>query len=196
MLKGRVVRMESLINGILEYSRADRVKSPNVLVDVKGLLNEIFELIVQNANVKIELPENLPVLNTEHMKLQQVFLNLISNSIKYNDKDSVKINIACEEEVDFFKFSVEDNGPGIEERYHEKVFVIFQTLQARDTFESTGVGLAIVKKIIDETGGQIWIESELGSYTRFMFRWPKKSSSSFKTIQYSLEKPLKSIVEN
>jgi PAS domain S-box-containing protein len=196
MLKGRVVRMESLINGILEYSRADRVKSPNVLVDVKGLLNEIFELIVQNANVKIELPENLPVLNTEHMKLQQVFLNLISNSIKYNDKDSVKINMACEEEVDFFKFSVEDNGPGIEERYHEKVFVIFQTLQARDTFESTGVGLAIVKKIIDETGGQIWIESELGSYTRFMFRWPKKSSSSFKTIQYSLEKPLKSIVEN
>jgi light-regulated signal transduction histidine kinase (bacteriophytochrome) len=188
MLKGRIVRMESLINGILEYSRADRVKSPNVMVDVKALINEIFELIVQDSNVQIELPENLPVINTERMKLQQVFLNLISNSIKYNDKEKAVIKIACTEEEEAFTFSVEDNGPGIEERYHEKVFIIFQTLQARDTFESTGVGLAIVKKIIDETGGEIWIESELGSYTRFLFRWPKKSSASFKSIQFSQER--------
>jgi PAS domain S-box-containing protein len=188
MLKGRIVRMESLINGILEYSRADRVKSPNVMVDVKALINEIFELIVQNSNVKIELPDNLPMINTERMKLQQVFLNLISNSIKYNDKENVLIKIACVEEQEYYTFSVEDNGPGIEERYHEKVFIIFQTLQARDTFESTGVGLAIVKKIIDETGGEIWIESELGLFTRFLFRWPKKSSASFKSIQFSQEK--------
>jgi len=188
MLKGRIVRMESLINGILEYSRADRVKSPNVMVDVKALINEIFELIVQDSNVTIELPENLPVINTERMKLQQVFLNLISNSIKYNDKESAIIKIACVEEEESFTFSVEDNGPGIEERYHEKVFIIFQTLQARDTFESTGVGLAIVKKIIDETGGEIWIESELGIYTRFLFRWPKKSSASFKSVQSPTEK--------
>ena len=189
MLKGRIVRMESLINGILEYSRADRVKSPNVMVDVKALINEIFELIVPNSNVKIDLPENLPVINTERMKLQQVFLNLISNSIKYNDKENVLIKIACIEEQEYYTFSVEDNGPGIEERYHEKVFIIFQTLQARDTFESTGVGLAIVKKIIDETGGEIWIESELGLYTRFMFKWPKKSSASFKSVQFPIEKP-------
>ncbi len=189
MLKGRIVRMESLINGILEYSRADRVKSPNVMVDVKALINEIFELIVQDSNVEIEIPENLPVINTERMKLQQVFLNLISNSIKYNDKEKAVIKIACVEEEDAFTFSVEDNGPGIEERYHEKVFIIFQTLQARDTFESTGVGLAIVKKIIDETGGEIWIESELGIYTRFLLRWPKKSSSSFKSVQSPAEKP-------
>ena len=190
MLKGRIVRMESLINGILEYSRADRVKSPNVMVDVKALINEIFELIVQNSNVTIELPENLPVINTERMKLQQVFLNLISNSIKYNDKENAIIKIACVEEDEAYTFSVEDNGPGIEERYHEKVFIIFQTLQARDTFESTGVGLAIVKKIIDETGGEIWIESELEIYTRFLFKWPKKSSSSFKSVQQAAEKTI------
>jgi PAS domain S-box-containing protein len=188
MLKGRIVRMESLINGILEYSRADRVKSPNVMVDVKALINEIFELIVQDSNVTIELPENLPVINTERMKLQQVFLNLISNSIKYNDKEKAVIKIACVEEEEAFTFSVEDNGPGIEERYHEKVFIIFQTLQARDTFESTGVGLAIVKKIIDESGGEIWIESELGLFTRFLFKWPKKSSASFKSVQSPVEK--------
>jgi PAS domain S-box-containing protein len=188
MLKGRIVRMESLINGILEYSRADRVKSPNVMVDVKALINEIFELIVQDSNVQIDLPENLPVINTERMKLQQVFLNLISNSIKYNDKEKAVIKIDCIEEEEAYTFSVEDNGPGIEERYHEKVFIIFQTLQARDTFESTGVGLAIVKKIIDETGGEIWIESELGLYTRFLFRWPKKSSASFKSVQSPTEK--------
>lgn len=189
MLKGRIVRMESLINGILEYSRADRVKSPNVMVDVKALINEIFELIVQDSNVTIELPENLPVINTERMKLQQIFLNLISNSIKYNDKEHANIKIACVEEEEAYTFSVEDNGPGIEERYHEKVFIIFQTLQARDTFESTGVGLAIVKKIIDETGGEIWIESELGLYSRFLFRWPKKTSASFKSVQSPTEKP-------
>jgi signal transduction histidine kinase len=138
--------------------------------------------------VEIELPDNLPVINTERMKLQQVFLNLISNSIKYNDKENVLIKIACIEEQEYYTFSVEDNGPGIEERYHEKVFIIFQTLQARDTFESTGVGLAIVKKIIDETGGEIWIESELGLFTRFLFKWPKKSSASFKSVQSPVEK--------
>jgi signal transduction histidine kinase len=119
-----------------------------------------------------------------------VFLNLISNSIKYNDKENVSIKIACVEEQEYYTFSVEDNGPGIEERFHEKVFIIFQTLQARDTFESTGVGLAIVKKIIDETGGEIWIESELGLYTRFLFKWPKKSSSSFKSVQQAAEKTI------
>lgn len=189
MLKGRVMRMEGLINGILDYSRADRVKSPNVNVNVKELLNEIFDMLIQDEKVKIDMPANLPLLFTERMKLQQVFSNLISNAVKHSDKPETRIKIDCKEEEQHFVFSVEDNGPGIDEQFHDRVFVIFQTLQARDTFESTGVGLAIVKKIVEEAGGSIWIESEVGQYTRFLFRWPKQGSSTFKPFQFTLQQP-------
>ncbi len=174
MLKGRVERMEALINGILDYSRADKIKSPVTEVNVLTLIHEIFEMLVHNEKVNIKFSDNLPVVSAERMKLQQVFSNLISNAIKHNDKPNTVIRFSCVEEKDYYVFGVEDNGPGIEEKYFEKIFIIFQTLQARDTFESTGVGLAIVKKIIDEAGGKIWIESEVGEYTRFMFKWPKK----------------------
>lgn len=187
MIKGRVVRMEALINGILDYSRADRIKAPSSDVDVRVLLDEVLEMLIQDDAVKVALPENLPVIRTEKMKLQQVFSNLISNAIKHNDKEKTEIKIDVKEEMNSYLFSIEDNGPGIDERFHEKIFVIFQTLQARDTFESTGVGLAIVKKIIDEMGGSIWIESEIGSFTRFMFKWPKESNEEFKPFQFSLE---------
>jgi PAS domain S-box-containing protein len=187
ILRGRVVRMEGLINGILDYSRADRVKSPNSKVDVSELLKETIDLATLEADVHFTLPDKLPVLMTERMKLEQVFSNLISNAIKHNDKPKTEIKITCEEDQDDYMFSVEDNGPGIDPQYHEKVFVIFQTLQARDSFESTGVGLAIVKKIVDEIGGKIWIESEPGKFARFVFKWPKVSNEGFKPFQFSLQ---------
>lgn len=187
MIKGRVIRMESLIQGILDYSRADRVKAPISKVDVKELVNEVIELVVENKDVEIVLPDNLPILMAERMKLQQVFSNIISNAIKHNDKAHARIDIAVVEEGNHYRFSIEDNGPGIDARYHDKIFVIFQTLQARDTFESTGVGLAIVKKIVDEVGGSIWIESEIDKFTRFVFKWPKESSTVFKPFQFSLQ---------
>lgn len=190
MIKGRVLRMESLIQGILDYSRADRVKAPVSRVDIKELVNEVIELVVEDKDVEILMPSEMPVLMAEKMKLQQVFSNIISNAIKHNDKDKTRINISVAEEGRYYKFSIEDNGPGIDERFHEKIFVIFQTLQARDTFESTGVGLAIVKKIIDEVGGSIWIESELEKFTRFVFKWPKESSAEFKPFQFSLQSDL------
>lgn len=187
ILKGRVERMEGLINGILDYSKADRVKTPNTQVDVAALLKETIDIVTLDAAVDISLPEQLPVLTTERMKLEQVFANLLSNAIKHNDKPHTEIKITCEELSKEYLFGVEDNGPGIDSQFHEKVFVIFQTLQARDSFESTGVGLAIVKKIVDEIGGKIWIESEVGKYTRFMFKWPKVSSAEFKPFQFSLQ---------
>jgi len=188
MIKGRVVRMEALINGILDYSRADRVKAPSIQVDVKELVEDVVETLVQDdTKIKITIPETMPVLMTERMKLQQVFTNLISNAIKHNDKEIAKIDISVKEDASHFIFAVEDNGAGIDSQFHEKIFVIFQTLQARDTFESTGVGLAIVKKIIDEMGGSIWIESELNKFTRFVFKWPKEGSGNFKPFQFSLE---------
>jgi light-regulated signal transduction histidine kinase (bacteriophytochrome) len=187
MLRGRVVRMEGLINGILEYSRADRVKSPHSKVDVAELIKETIEVAAIEADVHFTVPDKLPVLMTERMKLEQVFSNLISNAIKHNDKEKTEIIITCEELNDAYLFGVEDNGPGIDAQYHEKVFVIFQTLQARDSFESTGVGLAIVKKIVDEIGGRIWIESAPGNYARFMFQWPKVCNQGFKPFQFSIQ---------
>ena len=187
ILKGRVVRMEGLINGILDYSRADRIKSPNEKVDVAELLKETIDLATLESNAHFTVPDKLPVLMTERMKLDQVFTNLISNAIKHNDKPQAEITITCEELQDEYLFGIQDNGPGIDPQFHEKVFVIFQTLQARDNFESTGVGLAIVKKIIDETGGKIWIESEMQQFTRFMFKWPKVSNTEFKPFQFSVQ---------
>lgn len=115
----------------------------------------------------------MPSLRTELIPLQQIFMNLISNGIKYNDKEKPIITIKCREEKQHYIFSVADNGQGIDERYFEKVFQIFQTLQARDQVESTGVGLAIVKKMLDEKQCNIWITSHIGKGTTFTFEWPK-----------------------
>jgi signal transduction histidine kinase len=97
----------------------------------------------------------------------------MSNSIKFMDKPEGFININCQDTGDFWEFSVSDNGAGIDEKYFNKIFMIFQTLQPRDKFESTGVGLSIVKKIIETNGGKIWVESEVGKGTTFYFTLPK-----------------------
>jgi len=187
MLKGRVDRMEGLINGILDYSRADRVKTPNVEVSVGELITEIAEMVITDDRVKLNIKNEMPVIFTEKMKLQQVFSNLIINAIKHNNKEVPTIDIYSKEDGDNYIFEVVDNGPGIEQQFHDKIFVIFQTLQARDTFESTGVGLAIVKKIVDEVGGKIWVESQLDIETRFIFKWPKNTSASIKPFQFSMQ---------
>jgi len=196
MLKGRVDRMEGLINGILDYSRADRVKSPNVEVSVADLIAEIEEMVISDEKVKLNIKNELPVIFAEKMKLQQVFSNLITNAVKHNNKEVAIIDIYCKEEVDSYIFEVVDNGPGIEQQFHDKIFVIFQTLQARDTFESTGVGLAIVKKIVDEVGGKIWVESEMNIETRFIIQWPKNPTSSIKPFQFSIQNSNNKIESN
>jgi PAS domain S-box-containing protein len=196
MLKGRVERMEGLINGILDYSRADRVKSPNVEISVGELISEIAEMVISDDKVQLNIKNAMPVIFTEKMKLQQVFSNLITNAIKHNDKEVPTIDIYCKEDGDNYIFEVVDNGPGIEQQFHDKIFVIFQTLQARDTFESTGVGLAIVKKIVDEVGGKIWVESQLNIETRFIFQWPKNNISSIKPFQFSMQNSNSKIENN
>jgi light-regulated signal transduction histidine kinase (bacteriophytochrome) len=180
MIKGRVMRLEALINGILEYSRADRVKGTESLTNVNQLVDDVYEMLVLDQKVDLTIDNALPEFITDKLKLHQVFSNLISNAIKHCDKEVIKINLGCKEFADYYQFYVEDNGPGIEPQFYEKIFVIFQTSLARDVMESTGVGLAIVKKIIDERGGKIWVESEIGVGTKFIFEWPKKAKQSLK----------------
>lgn len=172
-IKGRVVRMEGLINGILDYTKASKNSGELQPFETNELVRESIDLIGSPTNAVINVRENLPVMKAERVKLQQVFLNLIHNSIKYNDKEDIQVEIGCEDAGANWRFFVKDNGPGIEAHYHEKIFVIFQTLNARDEVESRGVGLAIVKKIIEEEGGKIWVESEKGKGATFCFYWPK-----------------------
>jgi len=173
MMRIRVHRMENLINGILALSRIGRTKEVKEVVDVQQLLSEIIDLLAPPEHIKIQVSTQMPVLYTVRIQLQQVFSNLISNAIKYHDKPQGLITLSCQEEKQSYLFSVTDDGPGIDPEYHDRIFVIFQTLQERDAVESTGVGLAIVKKIIDRQSGTIQVKSELGQGAAFTFSWPK-----------------------
>ncbi|MEA3446727.1 MAG: ATP-binding protein [Bacteroidota bacterium] len=175
LLRGRVRRMEGLINGILEYSRIGRKHTPNKVVDLNKMLGELLSPEMVPEKFKVIYPDNMPIFKTEHVAIEQVFSNFISNAIKHNTSEAPLIKIGFSENGRFFHFFVADNGPGIEPEYHDQVFIIFQTLQSRDTVESTGVGLAIVKKIIQEKGGKVWIESDKGNGAKFNFTWPKNS---------------------
>ncbi len=145
IIKGRVVRAQNLIDGILSYARTDKELVEKENVDVTGLVQEVLQGLPPDPDVNIEIGV-LPSVFTERIPLLQIFSNLINNAIKYNDKSPGVIKVYYQDYPSHYEFFVQDNGPGIAENYHKKIFVIFQTLQPRDSFESTGVGLAIVKK--------------------------------------------------
>lgn len=172
LLRSRVKRMEGLINGILEYSRVGRIKAKISHVELNQFFHDLKEANQTKENIQFDIPQNLPTIHTERVTLYQVLQNFISNAIKYNTSDSIKVKIRFEIHPPFYYFSICDNGPGIAKEYIEKIFVIFQTLQARDKIESTGVGLAIVKKIVEDKGGEIKVNSEIGKGSTFKFSWP------------------------
>jgi signal transduction histidine kinase len=164
--------MDDLLNALLDYSRADRGVKKILLTDVNELIQPIVDRRKNGKPVHI-LTHNLPILKTNSKKLEQVFDILITNSIRFNKDNQVNIEISSTETDNHFLFSVKDNGPGIDPNYHEKIFVIFQTLEPRDKFESAGVGLAIAKKIVDENGGNIHVNSKVGGGSCFEFTWKK-----------------------
>ena len=123
-------------------------------------------------NIKVVVKGNLPVLNADGRRLHQVFQNLISNAVNFNDKENGLVEIGVEEAKDFYTFSVKDNGQGIPQEYHEKIFNTFTTLGYQE--KSTGMGLSIVKRVLDLYGGEIWLESEVSKGTTFYFILPKK----------------------
>lgn len=174
LLRGRVHRLENLINGLLSYSRVGRIKSQPESVDVGKMLTTIIDGLDVPPNFDIEIKENMPTFATELIPLQQVFNNLISNAIKHSECENGKITISAKELDNYYEFAVSDNGQGIDPQYHERIFTIFQTLEARDKKESTGIGLAIVRKAVENQGGNIVVDSQLGEGTTFRFTWPKK----------------------
>jgi PAS domain S-box-containing protein len=175
LLQGRVLRMEALIDGILAYSRAGRRMTEPEEVDTGMLLKDVIDLLAPPDEVTIEVPDKMPVLHAERVPLQQVFLNLIGNAVKYTRavRDDGHIEVRCRDIGDVYEFSVKDNGPGIEPRFHDRIWGIFQTLSTRDQVEGTGIGLSVVKKVVESRGGSIAVESTPGEGATFRFTWPK-----------------------
>ena len=173
LLRGRIHRMENLINGVLEYSRIGRTKIEKENTDLKKMLNQVIDSVVPIEGFEVIIGKKIPTISTEKILIEQVFSNLISNAVKYNDKAIGKIECHYKSLSKFHQFSIKDNGPGIAAEYHKKIFKVFQTIEARDKKESTGIGLSIVKKIIEEKGGSIYIESEENMGANFIFTIPK-----------------------
>ncbi|MFE4107307.1 sensor histidine kinase [Almyronema epifaneia] len=174
LMRGRVHRMEALIEGLLAYSRIGRKEVPTETFSLQELLEEIIDSQAPPENCDIHLQPDLPTLTTKRLILRQIFSNLLSNAIKYNDKPQIEVTIQCQDRGEHYEFAVSDNGPGISPQYHEKIFQVFQTLEARDKTESTGIGLSIIKKIIDTEGEVITVDSQLGQGSTFRFTWSKQ----------------------
>lgn len=175
LIRNSVEKMDMLINGILEYSTIGRTKSEVYDVDTNTLIDHILTLIQVPNHIEI-IKHELPVIQGDNYRLQQLFQNLISNAITYNDKKKGVIEIGVKDKDDVWEFFVKDNGKGIEEVYFEKIFKTFQKLE--NDQKSTGIGLSIVKKIVDLYGGRIWLTSQPKIGTTFYFTLKKKPNGA------------------
>jgi PAS domain S-box-containing protein len=175
LLLKRTNRLNRLLDDLLTYSRAGRKIGDVKKVDTKDFVEDIASLIAPPEGFVIEADDSLPTIVTHHAPLETVFRNLISNAIKHSPiPEEGRIYVSAEDKGDMVEFSVQDNGTGIPPEYAEKVFKMFQTLQARDEKEGSGMGLAIVKRIIDWQGGDIWFhEGPDGKGAVFKFTWNK-----------------------
>jgi PAS domain S-box-containing protein len=181
LLVTRVSRMDQLLDDMLRYSKIERTRQNECPVDLKTVLAEILEEIDPPKEFRISVDEKLPVVTADESHLKQVFQNLLSNAVKYKDKPEGRIKVGCTEEGETWKFSVSDNGPGIEQKHFERIFGIFQTLSASKETGGTGIGLPVAKKIVELYGGKIWVESELGKGSTFYFTFPKQQEATVVT---------------
>ena len=176
LLVTRAVHMSALIDDILRYSRVGHDGMEKQRVDFNTVLSEVITGIDPPENIEITVENELPVLMCERTQILQVFQNLLSNAVKYMDKSRGQIIIDCVEQDAFWEFSVTDNGSGIEKRHYERIFKLFQTLSPCDGVENTGIGLSIVKKVVERNGGSVCVKSEVGKGSTFVFTLPKQNS--------------------
>ena len=167
-----VEKMDFLIKGVLDYSTADNLEALDSVIDLNLLVEEVLKTILIPKNIQIIVQQNLPNIYGNDWRIKQVFQNLIQNAIKYNDKESGKIEVGFKDKTECFEFFVKDNGIGINPNYFNKIFKVFTKLES--TSSSSGIGLSIVKKIIDFYKGTIWVESKEGKGTTFYFTFLKK----------------------
>ncbi|AOW20498.1 PAS domain-containing sensor histidine kinase [Urechidicola croceus] len=171
LIEATLEKMENLITDILNYSSLSTELKELKPVDLNVVLEDLSKLLYFPKHIKLNILNKLPVINGDQTKLQQLFQNLISNAIRFIDKEQGLIEVDVKETKLFYQFSVKDNGIGIEEKFHDKIFKIFHSLNKSK--ESTGIGLSIVKKIIELYKGEIWLESRIGEGTTFFFTLKK-----------------------
>ncbi|MEN8206556.1 MAG: CHASE domain-containing protein [Pseudomonadota bacterium] len=173
LLRDRVQRMNALIEGLLEYSRIGRAAHSMASVDTGELLAEVIDSLSPPDGFIVDVAANMPTLYTDRLHLYQVFSNLIGNSIKHGKGEQGRVEVTVRDRGEYYEFTITDDGPGIAPEYHDKVFMVFQTLAVHDYGSNTGIGLALVKKIVQEHGGSITLESEEGNGATFRFSWPR-----------------------
>jgi signal transduction histidine kinase len=177
LMRTRARRLEALIEGILAYARAGRVREKIESVDLHQLVNDVVELIAPPPGVQVIIGSSLPVLTTERVPLQQVLMNLLQNAVKHGCPDETgRVEIVAERTDGAWRIEVRDHGPGIAPEFQQRIFGVFQTLAPRDQVEGTGIGLAMVKKLVETRGGRLSVESEVGAGAIFSFTWPTMES--------------------
>jgi PAS domain S-box-containing protein len=171
LIENKVEKMDHLIEGILTYAKIDKVKVETEKVNTQDVIQNIINIIHIPKHITVTIKNNLPVINADKFRVQQLFQNIISNAVNYIDKPNGLVEVAVKETPKNYIFSIKDNGPGIAKENQEKIFKIFQSLEKSD--KSTGLGLSIVKKIVNTYNGEIWIESEVGTGTTFFIKLNK-----------------------
>lgn len=171
---GGAKRMQALINSLLDYARVETQGKDFETVD----MNDAFRASMLNLEAAIDersaevTSDQLPLIHGDHNQLVRLFQNLIGNAIKFHSDKPPQVHVAVEQDADHWRFSVRDNGIGLEQQFADRIFVIFQRLHSRSDFPGTGLGLAITKRIVERHGGRIWVESTPGDGSTFFFTLP------------------------
>jgi PAS domain S-box-containing protein len=173
LLVTKAKQMTALIDDILQYSRVGQSLQVDRRVDLNKVVSDVIREIAPAENIEITIEHELPTIRCKKTHVIQIFQNLLGNAVKYMDKPRGQIRVGCVAQEDSWRFSVADNGPGIDKKYFDKIFKIFQTLAPRDGIESTGIGLSIVKKLVELNKGRVWVESQVGTGSTFFFTLPK-----------------------
>lgn len=181
LLRTQVERMRAMISGVLEYARSGKTRLAPEVVNTKAIVEEVIALLDPAESVTIDVATDLPTLVAEVAPLRQVLLNLIGNAIKHSQRPDAHVWVSAHDTGTAFDFSVRDNGPGIPARVQDKIWMLFHTLRPRVTQDGgddgTGVGLAIVRQLVERQGGKAWVESQEGKGATFHFLWPKQTGS-------------------
>jgi len=175
MIDRQIIKMENLIRAVLEYSKSGNSATGSEWIDLDEIINEVVEMVDVDHKTKFTVNTHIPQMKGTRIVISQVLQNLLSNSIKHNDKSQKEVEITVSETEDGIKFSISDNGPGIDPKHHKRIFDLFQSLRSETNYENTGIGLPVARKMIEECGGSLWLDSEPGKGSVFYFSLPKFS---------------------
>ena len=182
LMREQIRSMQKMIAGVLRYARAGRGHAEPETIDVRALLEEIVTLLHPGKDATITIDTEMPTIRTARAPLQQVFQNLLDNAIKHARRNDVRVRVRCRPAGEFYEFSVSDNGAGIPRRHQERIWGLFNNLAATHGIEGTGIGLAVVRRVVESQGGRIWVESAEGAGATFKFQWPAQSAEESRRL--------------